>query len=140
MRWLRHRSSASSPVGPIGLDRRPGFLIHLNAPIQAACRLAPGPVSHAFGRTSPSYGRYLDVDDWRPIATAPFDRDLALSVIEASEVHALVFPCRRAATGWINASTKSSVVVDPTHWRPWTAAAGAGGSAAPLPARSIGGD
>jgi hypothetical protein len=65
----------------------------------------------------------LDVDDWRLIATAPPDRDLELSVIETGEVHALVFPCRRAAKGWINASTKSSVVVDPTHWRPWSSTA-----------------
>jgi hypothetical protein len=94
-------------------------LINLNAPILIASRLQPIFSSSAFGGALPLHGRYLDVDDWRPITTAPFDRDLALSVIEASEVHALVFPCRRAAKGWINASTKSSVVVDPTHWRLW---------------------
>jgi hypothetical protein len=79
------------------------------------------------------------VDDWRPIATAPPDRDLELSVIEASEVHALVFPCRRAAKGWINASTKSSVVVDPTHWRLWTDTLGSSGTAMPISTRSHGG-
>jgi hypothetical protein len=34
-------------------------------------------------------------DDWRSISSAPFDRDLALSVIEGNDVHALLFPWRR---------------------------------------------
>jgi hypothetical protein len=59
------------------------------------------------------------VDDWHPISSAPFEQDLELSVIELSEVHALVFPCRRTPRGWINAATKSTVSVTPTHWRPW---------------------
>lgn len=57
--------------------------------------------------------------DWRPISSAPFDQDLELSVIEEDEVHALVFPCRRTARGWVNASAKGAVLVQPTHWRPW---------------------
>jgi hypothetical protein len=59
------------------------------------------------------------VKDWHLISSAPCDRDLELSVIEEDVVHALVFPCRRTARGWINASTKSAVMVSPTHWRPW---------------------
>ena len=43
-------------------------------------------------------------DGWRPITSAPFDQDLELSVIEDNEVHALLFPCRRTARGWANAS------------------------------------
>jgi hypothetical protein len=89
----------------------------------------------SFGRGLPVHGRHPDVDDWRPIATAPFDHDLELSVIETAEVHALVFPCRRAAKGWINASTKSSVVVDPTHWRLWPGTAGGSAMAVPIPSR-----
>lgn len=58
---------------------------------------------------------------WNPIATAPFDRDLQLSVIERDEVHALAFACRREPRGWINALTRTPVVVDPTHWRQWPA-------------------
>ncbi|HEY2228280.1 MAG TPA: hypothetical protein VGI22_11205 [Xanthobacteraceae bacterium] len=58
-------------------------------------------------------------DDWIPIASAPFDQELELSVIEENEVHALLFPCRRTARGWVNASIKASVSVRPTHWRPW---------------------
>ena len=57
--------------------------------------------------------------EWHPISTAPFDRDLELSVIENGEVHALIFPCRRTRSWWQHASTGKIVVVDPTHWRSW---------------------
>ena len=57
---------------------------------------------------------------WLPISSAPSDRDLELSVILREEVHALVFPCRKKDGGWIDASTKKQVDVQPTHWRLWT--------------------
>jgi hypothetical protein len=57
--------------------------------------------------------------DWQPIDKAPLDFDLEVSVIEAGKAHALVFPCRRATTGWRNALTHESVSVRPTHWRYW---------------------
>jgi hypothetical protein len=57
--------------------------------------------------------------DWQPIEIAPFDRDLALAVIDARGEHALVFPCRRTASGWLKAGTKERVDVRPTHWRDW---------------------
>lgn len=57
--------------------------------------------------------------EWQPVATAPFDRDLELAVIEASIVYALVFPCRRARPGWVKSKTGASVDVHPTHWRAW---------------------
>ena len=56
---------------------------------------------------------------WQPIATAPFDRELELSVIENGEVYALVFSCRRTEFGWVDGSTKKPVLVEPTHWREW---------------------
>ena len=55
--------------------------------------------------------------NWQPIESAPFDRELQLSVIEG-EVHALVFPCRRTEAGWISGSGKA-VEVSPSHWRDW---------------------
>jgi hypothetical protein len=45
-------------------------------------------------------------------------RDLQLAVIDASGMHALVFPCRRVLHGWVNAENVS-VFVRPTHWREW---------------------
>jgi hypothetical protein len=57
--------------------------------------------------------------DWNPIDSAPFDRDLQLSVIERDEVHELAFPCRRIQMGWVHALTGSVVSVAPSHWREW---------------------
>jgi hypothetical protein len=56
---------------------------------------------------------------WHEITTAPFDRDLQLSVIEGDDVHALVFACQRSLNGWINSKTKEIVLLRPTHWREW---------------------
>ena len=64
------------------------------------------------------------VTEWRVIATAPFDRDLELAVVEGNAIHRLVFPCRRAFHGWVNARTNAPVSVHPTHWRVWDDAAG----------------
>lgn len=62
------------------------------------------------------------MSEWHPISTAPFDRDLELSVIEYGKVYALVFSCRRTTNGWRDASTGKIVEVHPTHWRAWSAA------------------
>jgi hypothetical protein len=62
--------------------------------------------------------------DWRLISSAPLDQDIELAVIERSEIHALVFPCRLTARGWTNARTGAGVTVAPTHWRPWARALG----------------
>lgn len=61
--------------------------------------------------------------EWKPVSTAPFDRDLELAVIAADGVHALVFACRRILGGWIKAATKERLEVHPTHWREWLDAA-----------------
>jgi len=56
---------------------------------------------------------------WQHIITAPFDRDLEVAVIDTDGPHTLVFPCRRALDGWVNAETSARIDVRPTHWRPW---------------------
>jgi hypothetical protein len=56
--------------------------------------------------------------EWLPIATAPYDCELELAVIDP-EAHALVFPCRRISGGWIKAATDERIEVHPTHWRRW---------------------
>jgi hypothetical protein len=59
---------------------------------------------------------------WQPISSAPFDRDLALAVIDRGEVHALVFACRQIpGGGWMKAGTEKQIEIHPTHWREWTA-------------------
>jgi hypothetical protein len=35
-------------------------------------------------------------------------------------IHALAFPCRKAKTGWVDASMKKLTDIEPTHWRKWT--------------------
>jgi len=61
--------------------------------------------------------------DWKPIDTAPFDRDVELAaVINGDGKHALTFPCRRTIGGWVNAATKKQLyLILPTHWRVWVA-------------------
>ena len=59
--------------------------------------------------------------EWESIATAPFDRELELAVIDKDGPHALAFACRRMAGGWINAKSKQQIDVRPTHWRKWDA-------------------
>jgi hypothetical protein len=56
---------------------------------------------------------------WKIIATAPFERDLELAVIDKDGPHVLVFPCRRALSGWIKAESREWIDVSPTHWREW---------------------
>jgi hypothetical protein len=55
---------------------------------------------------------------WRPIATAPADVELELSIFDNREYHALAFPCRRADLGWRDVRAGRPVVLEPTHWRP----------------------
>jgi hypothetical protein len=58
--------------------------------------------------------------EWEPISTAPFDRDLELAVFDKTgTAQALVFPCRRILSGWIDSATKKRIEVNPTHWREW---------------------
>jgi hypothetical protein len=57
--------------------------------------------------------------DWRPIATAPADADLELSVYDKGEYHALVFPCRRDESGWRDVRVNRPMSLQPTHWRRW---------------------
>jgi hypothetical protein len=56
---------------------------------------------------------------WKIITTAPFEHDLELAVIDKDGPHVLVFPCRRALSGWMKAETHERIDVVPTHWREW---------------------
>jgi hypothetical protein len=67
-----------------------------------------------------SHNGSLDNDgEWQRIASAPFDRELQLAVIDYRGTHALIFPCRRILDGWVKADTKERIDVQPTHWREW---------------------
>ena len=59
--------------------------------------------------------------EWLPVSIAPFDVDLEVCVMDYDGiVHALVFPCRKNKTEWVDASTKRHIDIQPTHWRKWT--------------------
>jgi hypothetical protein len=60
-----------------------------------------------------------DGNVWEKIATAPYDRDLEVAVVEGDRLHPLVFACRRLPNGWVKVSTRERVVISPTHWRAW---------------------
>jgi hypothetical protein len=73
-------------------------------------------------RFAESLDRFLHgemADGWRPAASAPFEQQLELAVIDTDTTHALVFPCCRAADGWIDARTGRRIDIVPTHWREW---------------------
>jgi hypothetical protein len=58
------------------------------------------------------------------LADVSTDRDVRLAVIDANgTAHALVFPCRRIGNSWVDAKSRRSVEVYPTHWQEWTAEA-----------------
>ena len=57
--------------------------------------------------------------EWKPIATAPADAELELSIYDKGEYHALVFPCRRDGRGWLDVRANRSMAFEPTHWRLW---------------------
>ena len=59
-------------------------------------------------------------ENWLPVSIAPSDADLEVCVIDNHGIHALVSPCRKNQTGWIDPSTKKYVDIQPTHWRKWS--------------------
>ena len=61
----------------------------------------------------------LSAAEWKPIATAPADAELELSIYDKGEYHALVFPCRRDGRGWHDVRANRSMPLEPTHWRLW---------------------
>ena len=57
---------------------------------------------------------------WLKVETAPFDRDLEVSVVEDDgKTYPVIFPCRRGLRGWTKAATGSPITIHPTHWREW---------------------
>ena len=59
-------------------------------------------------------------DSWMPISIAPLATDLEVCVIRGRAVHPLAFPCYRVAGGgWIDATTRRPLALEPTHWRSW---------------------
>jgi hypothetical protein len=56
---------------------------------------------------------------WLRVSSAPSYADLEVCVMDNRGIHALVFPCRKTETEWVDASTKKHIDIQPTHWRKW---------------------
>ena len=54
--------------------------------------------------------------EWREIATAPFDREIELAVIN-DHVDLLQGTCLRRGNDWLDAETLRPLTVTATHWR-----------------------
>jgi hypothetical protein len=60
------------------------------------------------------------LEQWLPVSIAPSDADLEVCVMDYDGIlHALVFPCRKNGTEWVNPATKQHIDIQPTHWRKW---------------------
>jgi hypothetical protein len=60
--------------------------------------------------------RFLRGAGWREIATAPFDREIEIAVIN-DNVPVLGGSRVRHGDGWLDAETLKPVAVTATHWR-----------------------
>jgi hypothetical protein len=57
---------------------------------------------------------------WRPISTAPCNRDVELRVSEGTATSTLEFPCQLTNAGhWINCDLRTPIKVQPVEWRVW---------------------
>ncbi len=54
---------------------------------------------------------------WKPIDSAPADREVEVQVADQFGSYALMFPCRLTESGWVNANSQGRLEVEPTHWR-----------------------
>jgi len=63
------------------------------------------------------------MNEWKSVATAPFDQDVQLWVIDRFGARALAFRCRRTGNGWVNSELKVAlaVTIKPAYWREWPA-------------------
>ena len=62
---------------------------------------------------SPEFG-------WKPIDTAPIDRDVILIVTDGlGEPYVLNVPCRLTAAGWVSSLKRTPLVVTPLQWKPY---------------------
>ena len=57
---------------------------------------------------------------WRPISTAPCNRDVELRVSEGTAISTLEFPCQQTNAGdWINGDLRTPIKIQPVEWRVW---------------------
>lgn len=63
---------------------------------------------------------HLSSAEWLPVASAPSDRELEVCVLDYDGmVHALMFPCHRDGSEWVDHAGSKHLDIQPTHWRRW---------------------
>jgi hypothetical protein len=70
-----------------------------------------------FGGAVTLYRPKQNTRAWKPIDSAPADREVELQVADQFGSYALTFPCRLTEEGWVNANSQGRLEVEPTHWR-----------------------
>jgi hypothetical protein len=55
-------------------------------------------------------------NEWREIASAPFDREIEVAIID-EEIGVLSSSCLRHGNGWLDAETLRPIELTATHWR-----------------------
>jgi hypothetical protein len=55
-------------------------------------------------------------NEWREIASAPFDREIEVAIVDG-DINVPGNPCLRHGNGWLDAQTLRPVNVPATHWR-----------------------
>jgi hypothetical protein len=55
-------------------------------------------------------------NDWRELASAPFDREIELAFIDGN-INVSRGPCLRHGDGWLDVETLRPVEIAATHWR-----------------------
>ncbi len=60
-------------------------------------------------------------EEWLSVSITPTDGDLEVCVMDYDGiVLALSYPCQKSGAGWVDASNKKHIDIQPTHWREWT--------------------
>jgi hypothetical protein len=102
----------------------PWFSVSLFIHVEEACCLrrvgfVDAQIEHALGGAGIMTHVYSVPYKWVRVSSAPSDANLEVCVMDNHGIHALVFPCRKNGTEWVDASTKKHVDIQPTHWRKW---------------------
>lgn len=56
-------------------------------------------------------------NEWRDIATAPFDREIEVAIVAGDITNVPGGSCLRHGDGWLDAETLRPVAMTATHWR-----------------------
>jgi hypothetical protein len=92
-------------------------LTQLNATGPLAAQYAPvikGWIA-AMNRLTAIFPRLIS-GGWREISTAPFDREIELTMM-VEDIASPARPCLRHRDGWLDAETLQPIEVAATHWR-----------------------